>query len=266
MVAFNRDLTLDTPFGVNQYLRSTLGVKFESYTLAAASWPVQTLDGVGGQKIAQRGHVMAKITSGPDAGKIGPFQAAGTAEVQTLTPSGTISGGTFTITFNGQTTAPIIFSATAAVVQAALEALNNVVPGDVLAAGGPANTTPITLTFFGNLIGDAPAVTVSSASLTGSTPVITPTTTTPGVAGAADGRQTLANLVGILDTFLPWQLVEGDREVAVAYDASAVQGWCFELNAAGVAIPLANATALAMSPRSTTVQGTSGNKLMIAWS
>lgn len=266
MASFTRDLTIDTPFGVNEYLRSTKDVKFESYTLAAASWPAQTIDGVAGQKVAQRGVAMAKITSGPDAGKIGPYQASGTAEVQTLTPTGTISGGTFTITLNGQTTAAIVYNATAAQVQAALEALNNVVPGDVLAAGGPANTTAITLTFFGNYIGDAPAVTVSSANLTGTTPVITPTTTTPGVAGAADGRQTLANLVGLLDTFLPWQLTERDVEVAVAYECTAVQGWCFEVNAAGVLIPLANATALAMSPRSTTVQGTSGNKLQIGWS
>jgi len=263
MVAFTRDLTLDTPFGVNQYLRSTVGVKFESYTLAAASWPAQTIDGVAGQKVAQRGTLMAKITSGPDAGKIGPWQAAGTAEVQTLTPTGTISGGTFTITFNGQTTAPIVFNATAAVIQAALEALNNVVPGDVLAAGGPVNTVAVTLTFYGNLIGDTPAVTVSSASLTGTSPVITPTTTTPGVAGAADGRQLTTGLVGLLDTFLPWQLMEGDREVAVAYDASCVQAWCLELNAAGVAVPLANARALLLRPGA---DASNPSKTAILWS
>ncbi len=260
MVSFSRDLTLDTPFGRNEYLRSTVGCKFESYTLAAATWPATTIDGVAGQKIAQRGTALAKITSGPDAGKVGPFQGSGTAEVQTLTPSGTISGGTFTITLGGQTTAPIAYNATAAVVQAALEALPNVVPGDVLAAGGPANSVAITLTFFGNLIGDAPAVSVSSASLTGSTPVITPSTTTPGVAGAADGRQTTSNIVGLLDTFLPWQLTEGDREVAVCYDATAVQGWCFELNAAGVLIPLTNTTATAMQ-----VGGAAGKGVSFTW-
>lgn len=63
---------------------------------------------------------------------------------------------------------------------------------------------------------------------------------------ATDGRQTLANIVGINDTFLPWQLLERDVEVAAAYQCTAVQGWCFERNAAGARIVLANATADAM--------------------
>ena len=41
-------------------------------------------------------------------------------------------GGTFTLTYNGQTTAAIAYNATAAQVQSALEALNNVAPGDVV--------------------------------------------------------------------------------------------------------------------------------------
>ena len=263
MASFTRDLGVQTPFGVNQYLRSTQGVKYESYTLAAASWPVQTVDGVPGQKFAQRGTAMAKITSGPDAGKIGPFQAAGTAEVQTLTASGTVSGGTYTLTFNGQTTAALAYNASAATVQAALEALSNVVPGDVLVGGGPFPATPLTFTFYGNLIGDAPTISVQTGSLTGSTPGAAIATSTPGVAGAADGRSDTANLVGLLDTVLPWQLMEHDVEVAVAYECTAVQGWCFQLNAAGVLVPLANATALAMAPRS--ASGTNGGKLDIKW-
>jgi len=65
-------------------------------------------------------------------------------------------------------------------------------------------------------------------------------------AEATDGRQTLANIVGINDTWLPWQLMESDREVAVTYQATAVQGWCFERNAAGARIALTNTTADAM--------------------
>ena len=54
------------------------------------------------------------------------------------------------------------------------------------------------------------------------------------------------NIVGINNTFLPWQLMERDVEVAVVYDASVVQAWCYEYNASGVATALANATANAM--------------------
>ena len=246
MPSFTPGGAVQTPFGKNVYLRSTVGCKFESYTLAAATVPSETIDGVAGQKVLQPGTVLAKITSGPDAGKVGPYQASGTAEVQTLTESGTISGGTYTITFNGQTTAAIAYNATAATVQAALEALSNVVPGDIAVTGGPVDTAALTLTFYGNLIGNVNQVTVDTTNLTGTTPGITVATATGGVAGAADGRQTAANIVGINDTFLPWQLMERDVEVAAMYIGTAVQAWCFELDAAGARVPLTNTTADAM--------------------
>lgn len=58
---------------------------------------------------------------------------------------------------------------------------------------------------------------------------------------AADGRQTAANIIGIVDTFLPWQLNERDVEVAVVYEATVVQAWCFEY-VAGVRSALGNTT------------------------
>lgn len=131
--------TLRTPFGKNQFLRSTSDVKKESYTCAAASVVAETIDGDATQKVLQTGEVIAKITSGGDSGKVGPFQAA-----------------------------------------------------------------------------------------------------------VADGRQTAANIVGINSTFLPWQLMERDVEIAVVWEASVVQAWCFERNAAGARIALTNTTRDAM--------------------
>lgn len=139
MPAFVKGGAARTPFGKNQYLRSTQDVKFESYTVAAATVPAQTIDGHENQKVLQPGTVMAKITSGGQSGKIGPFSA-----------------------------------------------------------------------------------------------------------GATDGRQTAANIVGLNDTFLPWQLIERDVEVAVAYQCTAVQGWCFEYDADDEPIALTNTTADAM--------------------
>lgn len=139
MPAFSKGGTARTPFGSNEYLRSTQDVKYESYTVAAATVPARTIDGNAGQKVLKKGVVMAKITSGGDIGKIGPFQA-----------------------------------------------------------------------------------------------------------GVADGRQTVANIVGLNDTFLPWQLIERDVEVACAYECTAVQGWCLELDAGGAEIVLTNTTADAM--------------------
>jgi hypothetical protein len=68
----------------------------------------------------------------------------------------------------------------------------------------------------------------------------------PFSAQATDGRQTLANIVGLEETFLPWQLMERDVEVAVVTNCTAVQAWCTELNASGAEVVLTNTTADAM--------------------
>lgn len=135
MPDFSTNAGVRTPFGKNQYLRSTQDVKTESYMCAASSVPPETIDGFDGQKVLQPGTVIAAITSGGDAGKYGPFSAA-----------------------------------------------------------------------------------------------------------ATDGRQTAANIVGVADTFLPWQLMERDVEISVAYEASVVQAWCFEYDINGDRVPLTNAT------------------------
>ena len=73
------------------------------------------------------------------------------------------SGGTFTLTYSGQTTAGISPNATGAQVQTALEALSNLAPGDVLVygdAGGPWRIV------FLPTIGVASLITISSGSLT----------------------------------------------------------------------------------------------------
>ena len=108
--------------------------------------------------------------------------AEGTDEVQTVTITGSPTGGTYTLTFDEQTTTGIAFDATASVVQAALEALSNIEAGDVVCAGGPHPDTAITVTFGGQYDGeDVPQMTADDSSLTGgTTPAVTVTTTTPG--------------------------------------------------------------------------------------
>lgn len=82
MSSFVKGGGVRTPFGRNEFLRSTQDVKTESYTFAAASFPVQTIDG-NDEKILQPGTVLASITSGPDAGKVGVFQEGATDGRQT---------------------------------------------------------------------------------------------------------------------------------------------------------------------------------------
>jgi len=133
MAHFAKTDTTRTPFGKNQYLRSTQDVKYESYTFGKNMVPSVTIDG-DVQKVVQPGTVIAKATAaaGNDLNKVGVYQA----------------------------------------------------------------TTP------------------------------------------TDGRQTVGNIVGILDTFLPWELLERDADVSVAYEGAVVQAWCFEYNAAGAPIAL----------------------------
>ena len=153
MPDFQKGPNYTTPFGRNQWLRSTQDVKTESYTFAASGIPEETIDG-SVQKVLQPGTVLAKITSGPDAGKVGVFSSL-----------------------------------------------------------------------------------------------------------ATDGRETAGNIVGICNTFAPWQLLERDIEVAAVYEATGVQAWCLEYvdegvyndgagggvaNGNEIAVPLSDTTADAM--------------------
>lgn len=114
----------------------------------------------------------------------------GTSEVQTVTITGTPTGGTFTLTYAGQTTAPIAYNANAAAVQAALEALSNIGAGNVVGAGGALPGTPVTITFAGALANQVIAtMTADGSALTGGTsPAVSVAKTTPGTAGTFAGK------------------------------------------------------------------------------
>lgn len=112
-----------------------------------------------------------------------PFTVANGNQLVTLT--GGPTGGTFTITYSGQTTGAIAYNATAATVQAALEAMSNLAPGDVVVTGSTGG--PWTISFTGHAGGAAYVLaTGSAASLTGGTSPAVVITGTPGV-GMADG-------------------------------------------------------------------------------
>lgn len=109
-----------------------------------------------------------------------PNIAPPAGEAQTVTLGGTVTGGTFTLTYAGQTTAGIAYNATSSAVQAALEALSNIAPGDITVGGSAGG--PWTVTFAARL-GDVAQMTGSAAGLTGTAPTVTVTTTTGGQTG-----------------------------------------------------------------------------------
>ena len=107
---------------------------------------------------------------------------AGTNEVQTFALYGTPTGGTFTLTYDGQTTAAIAYNAANATIDTELEALSNIGAGDIAIGGGPLPGTAVTVTF-GNALAatNVPEMTINGASLTGG--AITITMSTPTVGG-----------------------------------------------------------------------------------
>jgi hypothetical protein len=129
-------------------------------------------------------------TKGGNNWGVGPYNvvlASGAAnEQQTITITGTPTGGTFTLTFQGQTTSNIAFNASAATVQSALLALSNMHSTDVVVTGGPGPGTPWVATFQGAYANVNVTQMTATSSLTGGTaPAVTVTTTTPGSAGAS---------------------------------------------------------------------------------
>lgn len=113
-------------------------------------------------------------------------------EVQTVTITGTPTGGTFTLTYAGQTTAAIAYNATAAVVRDRIAALSTVGTGNVAVSGSAGG--PYTVTFQGDLAGtDVAAMTASGAGLTGgSSPAV-------GIAtGSAGGAASFVRAVKIV--------------------------------------------------------------------
>jgi hypothetical protein len=246
MPSFEKGKNLAQPVGTNRYLRSPYNVGTDSRMAAAAAFPTETLPSGEIVKVLQPGTVLAVITSGDDIGRVGPFQRGvdGAFEQIALDLS-PLSAGTFTLDYDGEVTSAIAFDATAATVEAALQALSNVAFNEIIVTGVAEGTLTIQFTIGGNLTD----ITVDSTGATGTATA----TVTDGSAsgegsggGATDGRQTEANIVGLCDTYLPVQLLRGDREVAVVYRAEAVQDWCLELTEHNVYVPLTNDTADAM--------------------
>lgn len=118
----------------------------------------------------------------------GPYDvvlANTTNEVQTVTITGAPTGGSITLTFNGETTGTIARNAPATAVKNALVALANIGADDVTVTGGPGPAEPWVVTFEGAYAGsDVPAMTADGTGLTGGTaPAVAVTTTTAGNPG-----------------------------------------------------------------------------------
>lgn len=115
-------------------------------------------------------------------------------EVQTVDVSGSPTGGTYTLSFAEQETSDLAYNASAATVQAALEALPNIGSGNVSVSGSGGS---FTVTFEGDLAGEnVPTLVGDGSGLTGGTdPSIEVAVTTEGrnhAKGALFSRDAIA--------------------------------------------------------------------------
>lgn len=141
---------------------------------AAGRYAVDLIDGIGGTVIEdQEGF---QNTCYFDAANLTTnWQSldalvVGVNAYQSVTITGTPAGGTFTLTFDGATTAGIAYNASAATVKAALEALSTIGTGNVSAAGGALPGTPVVVNFQ-NALGyrSMHTMTANGAGLSGGT-------------------------------------------------------------------------------------------------
>ncbi len=111
-----------------------------------------------------------------------PTGAAVSEEQTVVVTTGTVTGGTYNLTYKGRTTSNIAWNANAATIQASLEALDSVNTGDIVVSA----TTDITggdlLFTFADTLGNVPRVMIDDSSLTGTgSPEVTISQSVQGV-------------------------------------------------------------------------------------
>ncbi len=153
-------------------------------------------------------------------------------EVQTI--SSTATGGTFTMSFGGQTTGALNWNESAANIDTALEALSTIGAGNVTCAGGilPAN---VTVTFAGTLAGtDAAMITVDNTNMTGGTASVAETTpgrAVQGVLGSTAVASLLNGQIRITDATSGYS--KSDLTMAYSGDGTLTMPGYFEMLTVG---------------------------------
>lgn len=158
------------------------------------------------------------------ATKAGSLTGITTDQADTVTITGTPTGGTFTLTFSAQTTTAIPFNATAAQVQAALAALSTIGAGtlgepNVVVTGGPGPGTAFTVTFAGTLADTAETLTTTGSFTGGSSPAVAVAQVTAGgTAGSASEtpllilrKDTDATSTDVLANVVMLGIIKGDK-------------------------------------------------------
>jgi len=153
-------------------------------------------------KQIRRTHTKA-VTTGPSTN--GHLGLSFVNEVGRLVISGTPTGGTFTVTIDGNTTAGVAFNASAKTLQDAIVALGAFTVDDVEVTGGPGPGDFFDIFLKGAFEVKNVAMLANGSALTGG---ITPAAT---ITTSQDGAGTIIrDLAGGLDDQLPTDLIEDE--------------------------------------------------------
>jgi hypothetical protein len=132
---------------------------------------------LSGTILSERGDKLYELYTGGGV-------TAAVNEVQKITVKA--KKGKFNVSFDGETATGVKFNATKEELQAALEGLSNIVPGDVAVTGGPgdeAGTAPYVITFGGQYAGtNVPVLTTDATDLEEGAETAAVTTSTGGSA------------------------------------------------------------------------------------
>ena len=108
----------------------------------------------------------------------------GNNEIQKITITGTPTGGSFTVTYGGVTSAAIAWNATADLIRQRLEAMSSIGAGNVKVWGGQLPTYEVYIEFIGDLgLTNVAAMTTTDSLTGGSSPATAVATLIAGVAG-----------------------------------------------------------------------------------
>ena len=169
------------------------------------------------------------------------------ANIQTVTLAGSPTGGTFTLSFGGQTTSALAYNASAATVQAALQALSSIGAGNATVTTAVSGSYAVTLT--GTLASSAQLITATSSLVPASSSTLTYT-------GTADIQVvTLGSPTGGTFTLS----FGGQTTSALAYNASAATVQTAFLSLSSVGSGNATVTGSAGGPYTVTFTGSLAN-------
>ena len=151
--------------------------------------------------------------------------ASAVSEVQTIDRSPSPNSGTYTLTYEGQTTAAIAYNASPSEIQAEIEALSTVNAGTITVEGGAEGLNDGAVTFtFSTTLGDVSMISVNgSGLLPGSSPVTVVETTKGVPAYISRSSNTVDDVINGITLHLHDTTDASGEEVTLTRDTETIE-------------------------------------------